>query len=232
MNHFTLAMKPSTMGKEAYALGLELKKVWKQHAFLKQQVVFSYTGCGTNVQWVFIVQADEDKGNFESVPSNFSAILNAVNLEMIERPQLLDPPVTADNWEKTIVCCRVQGADRKLVVMSFPAYAQHVLAVQHVPYQYWELVRGVIGAGLDGFVYHPPHVRTPARTKTMKHRGGKSPKRAVSLRQQMEGEGGRRRQRRWTNCNQNFHPAQKSRRRKRKITSEKRRGKSLHPSRF
>ena len=82
------------MGKEAYALGLELKKVWKQHAFLKQQVVFSYTGCGTNVQWVFIVQADEEKGNFESVPSNFSAILNAVNLEMIERPQLLDPPVT------------------------------------------------------------------------------------------------------------------------------------------
>ena len=84
MNHFTLAMKPSTMGKEAYALGLELKKVWKQHAFLKQQVVFSYTGCGTNVQWVFIVQADEEKGNFESVPSTFSAILNAVNLEMIE----------------------------------------------------------------------------------------------------------------------------------------------------
>ena len=142
MNHFTLAMKPSKMGKEAYALGLELKKVWKQHAFLKQQVVFSYTGCGTNVQWVFIVQADEEKGNFDSVPSNFSAILNAVNLEMIERPHLLDPPVTADNWEKTTVCCRVQGADRKLVVMSFPAYAQHVLAVQHVPCQYWELVRG------------------------------------------------------------------------------------------
>jgi len=49
----------------------------------------------------------------------------------------------------------------------------------------------VIGAGLEGFVYHPlgPHVRTPAQTKTTKQRGGKSPKTALSLREQMEGEG-------------------------------------------
>ena len=113
-----------------------------------------------------------------------------MNLEMIERPDLLNPPVTAGQWEKTTVSCRVQGADRKLVVMSFPAYAQHLLEVQNVPYQYWELVRGVIGAGIDGFVYHPPHVRTPARTKSTKQRGsGKSPKSAGSLRQQLEGDG-------------------------------------------
>jgi hypothetical protein len=110
---------------------------------------------------------------------------------MIERPEQLDPPVTAEQWEKTTVSCRVQGADRKLVVMSFPAYAQHLLEVQNVPYHYWELVRGVIGAGIDGFVYHhPPLVRTPARTKsTNRRRSGKSPKSAGSLRQQLEGDG-------------------------------------------
>ena len=129
-------MKPSVMGREEYAVGLELQKIWKQHAFLKQQVVFKHIGSGTNVQWVFVVQAEDDKGNFDSVPPNFSAILNAVNLEMIERPDLLNPPVTAGVWEKTTVSCRVQGADRKLVVMSFPAYAQHLVEVQNVPYQY------------------------------------------------------------------------------------------------
>ena len=76
-------MKPSTMGREAYAVGLELRKVWKQHAFLKKLVSFNYTGSRTNVQWVFVVQGDEEKGNFESVPSHFPLILNAVNLEMI-----------------------------------------------------------------------------------------------------------------------------------------------------
>ena len=155
MNHFTVPMKPSTMGREAYAVGLELRKVWKQHAFLKKLIAFNYTGSGTNVQWVFVVQADEEKGNFDSVPSNFPSILNAVNLEMIERPALLDPPVTANDWEKTTVKCRVQGADRKLVVMSFPAFAHHVQEVQNVPYQFWEIVRGVIGAGVEWFVYHP-----------------------------------------------------------------------------
>ena len=192
MNHLAIEMKPSVMGREEYALGLELQKVWKQHPFMKQQVVFKHIGVGTNVQWVFVVQAEDDKGNFDGVPSNFAAILNAVNLEMIERPGLLNPPVTAAAWEKTTVSCRVQGADRKLVVLSFPEYARYLLEVQNVPFQYWELVRGVIGAGIDGFVYHPPHVRTPARTKCTSRRGsGKSPKSAVSLRQQLEvgGEG-------------------------------------------
>jgi len=171
MNHLAIDMKPSVMGREAYTVGLELQKIWKQHAFLKQQVVFKHIGSGTNVQWVFVVQAEEDKGNFDSVPPTFSAILNAVNLEMIERPELLDPPVTAGQWEKTTVSCRVQGADRKLVVMSFPAYAQHLLEVQNVPYQYWELVRGVIGAGIDGFVYHPPPCKYPSTHEINKPKG-------------------------------------------------------------
>ena len=81
MNHFTVAMKPSTMGREAYAVGLELRKVWEQHAFLKKFVLFQYTGSGTNVQWVFVVQNGESKGNCESVPTHFQSILNAVNIK-------------------------------------------------------------------------------------------------------------------------------------------------------
>ena len=80
------------------------------------------------------------------------------------------------------MCCRVQGADRKLVVMSFPAYAQHVLAVQHVPYQYWELVRGVIGAGLEGFVYHPPPRKDTSSDQNNEAQGWEEPKESgVSL---------------------------------------------------
>ena len=45
-----------------------------QHAFLKKLVSFHYTGSGTNVQWVFVVQGDEEKGIFESVPSNFPSV--------------------------------------------------------------------------------------------------------------------------------------------------------------
>ena len=96
------------MGREAYAVGLELRKVWK-HTFLKKLVSFQYTGSGPNVQWVFVVQADEDKGNFESVPPHFQSILNAVNLEMIERPALLDPPVKADGWERTTVKAQIDS---------------------------------------------------------------------------------------------------------------------------
>ena len=91
------------------------------------------------------------------MPPHFQSILNAVNLEMIERPALLDPPVKADDWERTTVKCRVQGADRQLVVMSYPAFACHVQEVQNVPYHFWEIVRGVIGAGVEGFVYDPSH---------------------------------------------------------------------------
>ena len=108
---------------------------------------------------------------------------------MIEHPELLEPSVKANEWEKTTVQFRVEGADRELVVMSFPAFAHHVQEVQNVPYQFWEIVRGVIGAGVEGFVYHPPHVRTPARTKSTHRKGGKSPKTSVCLREQLLGEG-------------------------------------------
>ena len=81
------------------------------------------------MQWVFVVQGDKEKGNFESVPSNFPSILNAVNLEMIKRPELLDPPVKANQWERTTVKGRVHGADRQLLVMSFPAFAHDVQEV-------------------------------------------------------------------------------------------------------
>ena len=50
-------------------------------------------------------------------------------------------------------------------------------------------MRGVIGAGVEGFVYHPPHVRTPLRMKSTNCRGGKSPKTAVCLRDQLVVEG-------------------------------------------
>ena len=40
---------------------------------------------------------------------------------------------------------------------------------------------GVIGAGTDGFVYNPPHVRTPANRKVTRSRGGKSPRPQRSL---------------------------------------------------
>ena len=113
-------------------------------AYLPEEVsIVPVHGSDTNVQWVFVVQADEDKGNFESVPPHFQSILNAVNLEMIERPALLHPPVKADDWERTTVKCRVQGADRQLVVMSFPAFARYVQEVQNVPYNFWEIVTGL-----------------------------------------------------------------------------------------
>ena len=86
MNQFSVSMNPSTKGKEAYSIGLELRKVWKQHAFLKKFVTFQYFGSGTNVQWVFVVQDEEDRQTYDCVPPQFSTIINAVNLEMIERP--------------------------------------------------------------------------------------------------------------------------------------------------
>ena len=41
-------------------------------------------------------------------------------------------------------------------VMSLVAFAKHVQEVQRVRYEYWEILRGVIGVGTDGFVYNPP----------------------------------------------------------------------------
>ena len=62
-------------------------------------------GYGTNVQWVFCVQAEDDTENFPCVPAYWHGIVNAANLEMFERPELLNPQVQANNWESTTVTC-------------------------------------------------------------------------------------------------------------------------------
>ena len=53
-----------------------------------------------------------------------------------------------------------------------------------MPYEFWEILRGVTGAGVDGFVYHLALVRspTPASRKVPRTRGGKSPRTQPSLR--------------------------------------------------
>ena len=55
-------------------------------------MTFQYMGSGTNVQWVL----EEDAKRLDCISSHFATILNAVNLEMIERPALLDPLVLAE----------------------------------------------------------------------------------------------------------------------------------------
>ena len=35
-----------------------------------------------------------------------------------------------------------------------------------MPYLFWEVLRSVIGAGVDRFVYNPPHVRTPVAQRS------------------------------------------------------------------
>ena len=64
---------------------------------------------------------------------------------------------------------------------------------RQVPYKFWEVLRSVIGAGVDGFVYSPPHVRTPiaqrSNRKSTTQQGGKSPKTSVSLRDRVMLEG-------------------------------------------
>ena len=81
---------------------------------------------------------------------------------MMERPELLDLPVLAGQWEETTVTCMLNPNKtvRKVKIMSMVQFAKHVQQVQRVPFEFWEILRGVIGAGTDGFVYHPPHVRT------------------------------------------------------------------------
>ena len=111
MNQFSVPMKPSTMGREAYSVGLELRKVWRQHAFLKKMVTFQHMGFGTNVYWVFMAKYEEDARTFNCVPTHFATILNAVNLEMTERPALFNPPVKAEQWEMMKVQCRLQGKE-------------------------------------------------------------------------------------------------------------------------
>ena len=188
LNHY-LHLKPSSLGTEEWAVGDKLKKVWRKHQFLQDLVVFQYMGYGTNMQWVYAIQTDEDRAVHPAVPNYFNGLITAVNLEMMERPELLDPPVIAEQWEETTVTCKMNPHKtvRQLKIMSMVQFAKHVQQVQHVPYEFWEILRGVIGAGTDGFVYRPPHVRTPtpirapASRRNMRGRGhGKSPKLGLS----------------------------------------------------
>ena len=168
MNQFYLDIKPSSMGTEGWAVGDKLKKVWRKHQFLQEFVVFQYMGYGTNMQWVYCVQTEEDRAIHPAVPPYFNGLITGVNLEMMERPELLDPPVLAGQWEETTVTCMLNPNKtvRKVKIMSMVQFAKHVQQVQRVPFEFWEILRGVIGAGTDGFVYHPPHVRTtPANRK-------------------------------------------------------------------
>jgi len=137
-----------------------LKKVWRKHQFLQDFVVFQYMGYGTNMQWVYCVQTDEDRALHPAAPNYFNGVITGVNLEMMERPELLEPPVVAEQWEETTVTCKLNPHKtvRKLKIMSMVQFAKHVQNVQHVPFEFWEILRGVIGAGTDGFVYRTPHL--------------------------------------------------------------------------
>jgi len=155
--------------------------VWRKHKSLQDFVSFQYMKYGTNMQCVYCVQTEEDKLLHAEVPTYFNGVITGVNLEMMERPELVEPPVVAGEWEETTVTCLLNPNKtmRKVKILSMVQFTKHVQQVQHVPYEYWEILRGVIGAGADGFVYNPPHVRTtptPANRKVTRSRGGKSPK--------------------------------------------------------
>ena len=49
------------MGTEGWAIGEKLRKVWRKHKSLQDFVSFQYMGYGTNMQWVYCVQTEEDK---------------------------------------------------------------------------------------------------------------------------------------------------------------------------
>ena len=100
MNQFHILMKQSSTGKEGWAVGDNLKKVWRKHESLKNFVSFQYVGSGTNMQWVYAVQTEEDAAKHPSVPRYFNGLLTEVNLEMMERPELLEPPIVEGSGRK------------------------------------------------------------------------------------------------------------------------------------
>ena len=83
------------------------------------------------------MQTKEDAAKFSSVLSHWTGILNAVNLEMIKRPQLMDPPIQDEEWEVTKKPClmHLNQTERKLKLMSLGEFALHVQEVQRVSYQ-------------------------------------------------------------------------------------------------
>ena len=179
MNQFHIPMQQFSMGKEGWSVGDNLKKVWRKHESLKNFVSFQYVGSGTNMQWVCAVQTEEDTAKHPSVPRYFNGLLTGVNLEMMERPELLEPPIVAGEWEVTTVTCLLNPnkTERKVKVMSMVAFAQHVQEVQRVPYEFWEILRGLFGQETMGLcTTHRIHVRTPgANRKVTRTCGGKSP---------------------------------------------------------
>ena len=144
MNYFSVAMKPYTIGREVYALGLELRKVWRHHALLNKFVTFQYMGSGTNMRWVYCVSTEADKAKHPIVPMYFNGVITAVNLEMMERPELLEPPIVAGKWEETKATCFLhpKKMERQVKMMSLVAFARHVQEVQRVQYKFWEILRG------------------------------------------------------------------------------------------
>ena len=72
MNHFHIAMKQSSMGKEGWAVGDNLKKVWRKYESLKNFVSFQYMGSGTNMQWVYCVSTEADAAKHPIVSQYFN----------------------------------------------------------------------------------------------------------------------------------------------------------------
>ena len=70
-------------------------------------MTFQFLGSGTNVQWVFAVQTEEDAAKFPAVPDHWMNIFTGFNLQMIEHPaaELTDPLVQAEKWEVTKGTC-------------------------------------------------------------------------------------------------------------------------------
>ena len=131
MNQFCIPTKPLSMGKEGWAVGENLKKVWRKHESLKNFVSFQYVGSDTNMQWVYAVQTEEDAAKHPSVPRYFNGLFTGENLEMMECPELLKPPIVAGEWEVTTVTCLLNPnkTEWKVKVMSMVAFAQHVQEV-------------------------------------------------------------------------------------------------------
>ena len=116
------------MSKEGWTVGKNLKKVWRKYEFLKNFVSFQYMGSGTNMQWVYCVSTEADKAKHPIVPMYFNGVLTAVNLEMMECPELLEPPIVAGKWEETTVTCFLHPnkTERQVKIMSLVAFARHV----------------------------------------------------------------------------------------------------------
>ena len=85
---------------------------------------------------------------------------------MMERPELLEPRIVAEEWEETTVTCFLHPnkTERKVKVMSLVALAKHVQEVQRVPFEFGRL--GNIEGGdwcRNGWVCVQPTTRENTR---------------------------------------------------------------------